>query len=816
MALIFRLLLGSLAGLLVLSQYTTMAKFYRLAASVSYLELGRYLHAIRDRVPLGTFDWLILTLILLLCVLVAVLEIRSGRLSLFLRDVFASERATVALLLASSCVFVRYYLGTGTFNWAADSSQHIAYADITAGAIANGQLPFWTYYLGTGSPYMQFYGFLFFWLTGLLRLVFGDTYLTLKIVLAGCHVLSGLGAYAAARAGGCRRGAAFVAGNGFVLCFWHVQHVLIMGRLQLSLVYALLPWPIWALERALSCVDIRRGLPVALFGGALLGVLVLSHPGYGYWACAFTGLYGLAHVLAQAGPVSRLPRIGLLSVLLATGLVVGGALVLPMWLDKGFTGMGDTEYSLLGTPDPHWWHVLVWSNFRIWLWTPGVAEFNWYGGYLGITLICLAATGVMAGALSRGRRRAPGAFAAAACLLGGLVMVFGYRTALVRLLPNSEILGAGRYLLYVSFFLALSAGHGVRFLQVRARRRSGLWYRVAGLATLAIVVDLGPTTFLHSYRDPDSKIDPANVSFEFYESLFAQSRVYGEHGAVPDYRVVWAAADMNLYQGTGLLYFNTRTPVPDGPHPGELPAVFQFVRPFIRLVDASIARDLIDDGSQLHVSPTVYEGLTLLNVRYLLARAASGRTLGLELPDPSPVHVSATLSPPPEPSAETLAQMLNMDLDRLLSSDPRDVAGMTTVMTLLEGMDVDPRARTCRTFFVDALESPVELGTDVAVTVLEHTVRSQRVDLRVRTATRCFARLAYGYYPYVDIRVDGALVQPLVTTSGFVVIDLTEGEHDIVLQPRLSTLRASLLWNSLLVVVATTFWYIRSRRAEAV
>ncbi|MCH7946122.1 MAG: hypothetical protein IIC73_08945, partial [Armatimonadetes bacterium] len=269
MALTLRVLLAGLGGLLVLFQYTTMAKFYPLAASVSYLEVGRYWQAVRANVALSPVDGLLLTLIVSLCVVVAVLEIRGAHLSAFLRSVFASERSTIALLLASSLVFVRFYLGPGHFNWAADSPQHIAFTEIAADTLAHGELPFWTYSLGTGSPYMQFYGFPFFWGAGALRLVLGDTYLTLKVVLTACHVFSGLGAYVAARAGGCRRGAAFVAGLGFVLCFWHTQHVLVMGRLQLSLVYALMPWPIWALERALSLRDPRHGLPAALLGGAL-------------------------------------------------------------------------------------------------------------------------------------------------------------------------------------------------------------------------------------------------------------------------------------------------------------------------------------------------------------------------------------------------------------------------------------------------------------------------------------------------------------------------------------------------------------------
>jgi hypothetical protein len=809
MGLTMRLLLASLAGLLMLFQYGTMSKFQRLSASVSYLSLDRYAQMVQDHVGLEATDAVWLALIVAICLAVLVLELTRTQLTQFLRSVFASERSTIVLLLASSVVFVRYYLGTGNFNWAADSSQHIAYVDMAARSLAEGELPLWTYYFGTGSPYFQFYGFIFFWLAGAVQLLVGDTYLSLKLVLTACHVISGLGAYAVARASGCRRGAAFVAGIGFVLCFWHAQQVLIMGRLQLSVVYALLPWPIWALERAFA----RPGYVPALFGGALLGVLVLAHPSYGYWACAFTGLYGLVRLLSARK--LNLRNLGLLALLLGTGLAVGAALVLPMWLEKTHTGLGDRVYNLLGTPDPSWWHVLVWSNFRFWLWPPSAEQFNWYGGYLGLSLIGLSMWAMVIAVREFSSRRTSSTLAVAVCLLGALLMVFGYRTALVRLLPNSEILGAGRYLLFASLFLALGAGHGVRFVQVWARRHRYEWQRVASLGILLVVVDLGPTTFQQTYNDPNRSTDAAGVPVEFYEGLASQSREFENRGELPDFRVLWAM-DMNLYHSTALLYFSTHTPTPNGPHPGELRSVFRFVRPLIRLANASVASSLQGSSTQPQLDPTIYAGLTLLDVGYLLARSDSGETLGLELPDPSPIYVSSRLAPSPVSSPEALSQMLDMDLGRLLAtSDSRDMAGMTSVLSWVQGMGVNTAMHTCRTFFADDVEQLVDLGTSVGVTVLDHAVRAQQVDLRVRTASHCFARLAYGYFPFVEIRVDGALVQPRVSSAGFVVLELQEGEHDIELRPRLSTLRASLLWMSLLLVCGITGFYIR-RRGEII
>ena len=46
------------------------------------------------------------------------------------------------------------------------------------------ELPVLTFYMGNGSPYLQIYGFVFFYLVGFVDLVFGDIFTTLKLVMA--------------------------------------------------------------------------------------------------------------------------------------------------------------------------------------------------------------------------------------------------------------------------------------------------------------------------------------------------------------------------------------------------------------------------------------------------------------------------------------------------------------------------------------------------------------------------------------------------------------------------------------------------------
>ena len=91
---------------------------------------------------------------------------------------------------------------------------------------------------------------MFFYVAGLTYLLVDQIDVTLKVVLGGAHVLSGLTIYLFVREITRSRRAGLVAAAVYVLSFWHTQQILIMGRYPVSLVYALLPVPFWAFTLA--------------------------------------------------------------------------------------------------------------------------------------------------------------------------------------------------------------------------------------------------------------------------------------------------------------------------------------------------------------------------------------------------------------------------------------------------------------------------------------------------------------------------------------------------------------------------------------
>ncbi len=263
--------------LLVCFQYYTLDKLNVLSPGVRYEALNLFVKAVQQDVPLTWIDGLLAALILATAISLILLEIIRSRLTRFFDYIFESERRTLWLLAAVSLVLVRFYFSRGDSSWLADTNNHLPYAWIAARSFALGEIPIWTNFLAMGSPFLQFYGFLFFYLVGAANLIFTDFFFSVNFILAAGHVVSGIGMYLFTRSLTGSRQAGFVAGIAYVACFWHTQQVLLMGRLPLSVIYGLLPFPFYFFERLRHTAN---PLSAATFGALTLAALAFTHPGY--------------------------------------------------------------------------------------------------------------------------------------------------------------------------------------------------------------------------------------------------------------------------------------------------------------------------------------------------------------------------------------------------------------------------------------------------------------------------------------------------------------------------------------------------------
>ena len=124
----------------------------------------------------------------------------------------------------------------------------------------------------------------------------------------------------------------------------------------------------------------------------------------------------------------------------------------------------------------------------------------------------------------------------------------------------------------------------------------------------------------------------------------------------------------------------------------------------------------------------------------------------------------------------------------------------------------------CERILVRDVEGQRDLGTTPTARVVSHVVRRQEVEMKVEVSADCYARLAYAYFPYLRVSVDGKQVRPLQTAGRFIALPLDAGEHDLVIEARLSPLRRGLLALaavSLVVALALVFREHRHSRANA-
>jgi hypothetical protein len=689
---------------------------------------------------------------------------RPGPLTALLGRIFSTDTRCIWVLAACSTVLVRFYFARGGVSWAGDGSLHMTYAALAARAIAAGELPIWTNYFAAGSPFLQFYGFLFFYVVGILDLLLGDLNLSVKVVLAVGHVLSGLTMFAFLRVALRSRPAAFLGGLGFVLTFWHTQHVVIMGRLPLSLFYAFLPLPFYYFERARIP---GRAVPSIVKGAMALAALIFIHPGYAAWATVFLSVYtGLR--LARIRWTSRAWRhAGACVLLVLIGQLAGASLTLPMWLERGATGLAE-GISLARVPDPSWYQLLNWSNFRLLLVPLPESSRHWYGGYLGLSLVLLAIIGIVGPLFRRQWLRRSPLQAAAICLLLALVLVLGYRWEWLQQLSLVRAFNAGRYLLFVSFFLTTIAATGVLHVLGRRPHAGNLWR--ATLMLLVILIDLGPTTFQQPYIT--EQLAPPQADLGSDRTLAVTD---AEHRPL----------------ALTLLHWQTGIPTTQGIFDESSISYLRFSRPWLDAV-SPILRS-VDDLHELHGSPgadLVFNGLRLLHTSQVYVFQDQ---IGRAVPAPAyvsgPVLISPQLAIYDGADSDAVAPQIDslaMSWSLQLSAESRHA------LRLVKGMDLQPRrSHSERIYIRDGV--PADLGTRPQLLLLEHQVESQRVRLRLEVTDACFARIAYSYHPDLQVTVDDQPIAAMETEGGYMAVALSPGLHEIVLQPQLSRLRRGLI-----------------------
>jgi hypothetical protein len=767
-------LLVLLGGLLLVHQRLTMVKFKALK-SAGYISPSLFWQDVQEHVGLAGSDWLLAACIALVAVSLLVVEWRAKGLTQLYVYLVHSDRRVLIFLALFGAVCVRYYFAPGMY-WGGDASAHLAYAHLASRSLAAGEWPLWTNFLGSGTPYLQFYGFLFFVYVAALDLVCRDFYWSIKLALASAHIASGLGMFCFVRLLSNSRGAGLVAALAFMLSFWHVQQVLVMGRYPLSLFYALLPWVFYGVECALQTRDTKRRSAHILWGGIALGLLAWVHPGYAFWGTCFVALYSALRLAQERD------RAALWAVLFffAIGVLVGAVQTLPMWWERGYTVLR-SGMVLTSIPDPNWRHLIYWSNHMLHAVPLPLEYAHWYGGYIGVSVCAL----VLAAVYCSGRwRRVAGALPVLLCsLIVALLLVFAYRWSLLQALPPLRAMNAARYLLFVVFFASALAGAVAPVLAGLLRWRQ----RGVALIIVALCLDLLPTTFLDINTTPSGQRD------EMLDELATEAVEYGEQ--MPPGRAIITLGGMHPYLAFSWSYFKTATPLAQADPGNLLPASNLFANPFGQFLNRALGQLSDGVGDEVKNSQLIRAGIKLLNVRHVLATQEDGTTSWLTFGGQSPVLVAPRLAL--YESSRLQPTFSEEEVERMLwkptgMSRLEVLEQVYPIVGLIREMEVAPRGSAAQRILLADYGGQPDLATEPSVEVLAHRLFNQYVELEVDLRERAYARLAYAWYPHLRVEVDGRRVETWSTAGGFVCLPLGAGRHTIALTPELSPLRRAL------------------------
>ena len=754
---------------LIALQYTSASVLVK-TNTIRYMPPGLYLRFLSEQ-PWQAIDLALTAIALLTFAAIIVVDLTRGSVTRFLHLVLAHD--TSALLFTFGCclVSVRYYFAPGRLTWGADASHHAVHTWIASEGIRSGTLPIWTPLLSVGSYFVQYYGFLFAYLSGAATAWFGDLDLGLKLTLGIVHAASGAAAFLYVRTLTGNRAAGFVAALAYVTTFWHTQLVLVMGRFTAGLVFALLPIPFYSIER------LRRNGPGkrrhALIGSASIACLAYTHPGYAFWSVGFLLLYLITLSLRDR---RRIP-LQESAVLVCLGLAWSAYLILPMWLDQQWTGLG-VGFSMTTQGKPSLGQLLSWSNYRARL--TGIPDENhWFGGYVGLSLIALVVMGYLI-RLRRFRFHAARDFPLIGLLLS-LAITFGYELPVLRDLAVVQAMGAARYLVFSVFFLSVLAGTAVTKIRARYRRQT----LCLTLIVAVILIDLGSTTFMQPHHFA-SDADATKLGPDLLTKLTEPRATTPYHLFVPE-RILHVSKPINSF-----LMMISRTPSVFGLFEEHPRADREFVRPFLEKLRGDMTGDRQAIAGYLDgpEGAIAMAGFRLLNTRHYIMSNGRVPTGHLDLEKVSPIAVSRRKS-------------------RFVHDG---VFTPSATFAAIDRMGLDQTSERCYTILTREGDD-VELPDDAGIELISHAVEIDRATIRFTTTADAFARLSYGYYPNLDLTLNGSEVDYFPTAEGFIGLDIPAGDNTIRITGRQSGLRTTIFWVDVILLVAALYW-ARQNRAK--
>ena len=790
-----------LAAGLFAQQFVTLGKFKQLVLSLAPDDPVNVLGGKVGQLAITSWrtfvtpaDLTITAVIVLTIGYVVWSEWSQGTFTALLDRADRSSGIRFAFLGLATLVAARCYLTPGQV-FMGDSETHLLRSWMYAENIRHFQTPVWTNAWYGGIPLLSNYGPLYFIVTALLTIVFGDIHLATKLLLWSCHLLSVWVMFAYLRETTRRNLPALVGAFAYAISFLRLHILLYQGDLQLSLVFALYPAILLLVERYLRIRSNARSTFVLMT--LALSVLILNHHGYGFFGLVLLAIYLVARLAVTADSLwQRFKILVLFGCAEVTALLITAFLWLPFLVSMGeHRGMNDSAFPIL-IPNPRGPIMLV----KLFKWTM-VGDGSSLG-YIGLSIGVLAVIAIVA----EWKNRTPAAVGLMACSLSSLLMARNYRSYNTK---NVDF--------FLIFLCALTAWAVVRLIDSPTRvaliERSRLRWanrfpaHVAAVCIAVMTLDLGLTTFQSVFRE--------NYQFKqpMYQKVLALDGPYKLiERQVLSYdpnQMPRATFDPNKL-GIPSAYAATQTPL----------GFFHEGAGLSFGYNAEIVKNLHRDLNVGTFSKQSVEGLYLLGVKYIIFRdryrwytprlpASPDYAIDdgiLRLTHATPMVVSqrtiGVADVPGYPATDLIRDR------RYREPETFDYSGTyfhQLVEPLLGTMRVDLAHATADTLITrdGELRETLTAASPLQFGVLNFTTDLKHVTVRYRLNGDAFGELPFNYFPYLDVTIDGQPTPFYRSAMNKVIVRAPAGEHVVAIHGVAPPLQAQLLWLGLGVSLLT-------------
>lgn len=757
-----------------------LAEFHQIGAGIT----ATLKHAFTLLDPL---DYVLATSVTLLFAACLYLEVRRRELSAAL--IQAKPAQMVGLLLVLLVWFAHAYLYPG-YLLGGDVGSHIARTGHFRMGLEQGHAIFWDNYFYLGSPFLQFTGPLYFWLSGIADLILRDPNLTTKLFLFFLRIAGGVFVYLFMVRQGIGRFAGVVAAIAYSGAFAYTHLMLWKGALPQVITLALLPLAFLLLEQALRAQ--------ARFGAAWAGftlvnaALFVNHQATGMMAGLFIACYVLANLFLRR---YEWKQVWPLAVSGGLSLAISAFVIVPILAEKQWVMMY-SEPRLIEFVLPsivYFKQLLVWHNTY-----HGAGAGS--GGYLGLTVAVLAVWGMYR--LFVGARtdqlRALG-FALLVCLAFSLTV----RGAHVR------------DIIFTLFFVAALAGVGAYHLMKQINVKSRLPAMLLGL----LLLDIGTTAIQPLARTDKAYFD---IAARYILDTAPMQRIL-----LTDMRSGQVTASIGP-GGPPLHYYPLQQVI--GAHSLTATLAHNYLAASIKLAE----RDLRQDGQ---LSQTSSAALAMLNVGRVVndrgsafgfpekvqgavADGALGKVLKLDAATPlifgASIHAIAPESGLDKPVA------WNDDFDGKQPS-AQGAKLMDAVRFMVEQTGYDAATRSAQRILVRAAEANTPVAPQAATSSMDWggKVGSYRVglsDIALEVASRRdgYLQLSHPWYPYARVDWNGQRISPMQGYTNLMVVPVRAGVNRYAITFERSPLRVVSGWFSfvffIVVLGVMAAGWLRNRR----